>query len=105
MITKQTRESLDYLERVVGGKLTLASLLLAIRQGEDMSQVEFAKLLSISKQYLCDLEHGRRFTSPKAAASYARKLGYSPPQFVRLCLQDWVDRDGLDLKVDVQTAA
>jgi transcriptional regulator with XRE-family HTH domain len=95
MTTKKTKASLDFLEGLAG-KLTLGSLLLAIRQGEEMTQIEFAKLLGVSKQYLCDLEHGRRFVSPKAAAEYAKKLGYSSQQFVKLCLQDLVDRDGLD---------
>ncbi len=104
MPTKNTKESLDFLEKIAG-KLTLGSLLLSIRQGEEMTQVEFAKLLGVSKQYLCDLEHGRRFASPKAAAEYAKILGYSSQQFVRLCLQDMVNRDGLDLIIDVDDAA
>jgi DNA-binding XRE family transcriptional regulator len=104
MTTKKTKQSLDFLEKIVG-ELTLGSLLLSIRQGEEMSQVEFAKLLGVSKQYLCDIEHGRRFASPKAASEYAIKLGYSSHQFVRLCLQDMVDRDGLNLIIDVKDAA
>ena len=54
-------------------ELSLANLLLAIRQGEAMSQVEFASKLKISRQYLCDIEHGRRSISPKAAAEFAKK--------------------------------
>jgi transcriptional regulator with XRE-family HTH domain len=104
MTTKKTKESLDFLEKI-SGKLTLGTLLLSIRQGEEMTQTEFAKLLGVSKQYVCDLEHGRRFASPKAAAEYASKLGYSPQQFVRLCLQDLVDRDGLNLIIGVEDAA
>lgn len=89
----------------LAGDLTLGGLLAAIRQGEEMSQVDFAKLLKISRQYLCDVERGRRFISPKAAVEFAKKLGYSKQQFVRLCLQDLVDRDGLKLKIDVKDAA
>lgn len=104
MTTKKTKASMDFVKSL-SGKLSLGSLLLAIRQGEELSQVEFAKLLGVSKQYLCDLERGRRFASPRAAAEYAKKLGYSSQQFVRICLQDMVDRDGLDLIIDVQDAA
>ena len=103
-IKKKASETSRFLARLAG-ELTLASLLTAIRQGEEMSQVEFAKLLKISRQYLCDIEHGRRFISPKAAASFAKKLGYSSQQFVRLCLQDLVTRDGLKLKIDVKDVA
>ena len=105
MITKKSKEALDFIETITGSKLTFANNLLAIRQGEEMTQVEFAKKLGITRQYLCDLEHGRRFVSPKMAADYAAILGYSKSQFVRLCLQDLLDRDGLEMRIDVQSAA
>jgi DNA-binding transcriptional regulator YiaG len=106
MTTKLNRNEkvLKNLEALSGKSLTLGNLLWSIRQGEDMTQVEFAQMLSVSKQYLCDLEHGRRFVSPKAAADYAKKLGYSDMQFIRLCLQDMVNRDGIQLLVDVKAA-
>ncbi|CAN5273451.1 hypothetical protein BH10PSE19_BH10PSE19_17090 [soil metagenome] len=104
MTTKKKSDAMKFLEKLAG-ELTLAGLLMAIRQGEEMSQVEFAKLLGISRQYLCDIEHKRRTISPHAAAMFAKILGYSPQQFVRLCLQDLVNRDGLKLKIDVRDAA
>ena len=84
---------------------TLGDYLLAIRQGEEMSQVAVAELLGVSRQYLCDIEHNRRFISPKMAAEFANKLGYSKNQFVRLCLQDLLNREGLDLSVSVENVA
>ena len=105
MITKKTQETLQYLEGLMGEKLTLGSFILAIRQGEELSQVEFAKLLGVSRQVLCDIEHGRRIISPKKAAEYAKLLGYSKNQFVRLCLQDMIDRDHLGLTVEIEDAA
>lgn len=105
MTTKNSKETLDYLESLTGTKLTLGGFLLTIRQCEEMSQVEFAKQLGISRQNLCDIEHRRRFISPKSAAEYADKLGYSKKQFVRLCLQDWLDRDNIHLTIDLKDAA
>src|SRR3990167_6949668 len=105
MITKKSQESLDYIASLTGRKLTLGELLLSIRQCDEMSQVNFAKKLGISRQNLCDIERHRRFVSPKSAAEYAEKLGYSKNQFVRLCLQDLLDRDGLGMLIDVQNVA
>lgn len=102
---KKKSEAQAYIEKITGSQLTLSGLLLAIREGEEMSQIAFAKLLNVSRQYLCDIEHGRRNISPKSAAIFAKKLGYSEQQFVRLCLQDLVDRAGLKLKINVQDAA
>lgn len=105
MITKNTQETLLFLESLMGEKLTLGSFILAIRQGEELSQVAFAKMLGVSRQILCDIEHGRRIISPKKAAEYADLLGYSRKQFIRLCLQDMVDREQLGFVVDIEDAA
>ena len=105
MITNETKKSLNFLESLIGKKPTLGDFILSIRQGEEMTQVSFSKLLGISRHNLCDIEHNRRFISPKMAAQFAKKLGYSEKQFVRLCLQDMLNREGLDLLVDIEDAA
>jgi transcriptional regulator with XRE-family HTH domain len=105
MITNESKETLSYLESLIGKKPTLGDYILSIRQGEDMSQVDFSKLLGISRHNLCDIEHNRRYISPKMAAQFAIKLGYSEKQFVRLCLQDMLNREGLSLIVDIEIAA
>lgn len=102
--SKKTLKALKNIEDITGEKLTLGRLLWAIRSAEEISQVEFSEKLSVSRQYLCDLEHGRRFASAKAAAEYADILGYSRSQFVRLALQDTIDRDGLDFIIDIKAA-
>jgi len=43
---------------------SLGEFLRVHRLGEEMSQVEFAKFLGVSKQRLCDIEHGRFAVSP-----------------------------------------
>ena len=105
MITNKSKESLNYIRSLTGIKLTLGEMLRSIRQCEEKTQVDFSKKLNISRQNLCDIEHGRRFISPKVAAEYANKLGYSKNQFVRLCLQDLLDRDGINLEVEIKKAA
>lgn len=41
----------------------------------------------------------------KVAMGYAEKLVYSKNQFIRICLQDLVDREQLHFVVDIQEAA
>ena len=94
-----TKKSLKQLERISGQMLTLGGLVKAIREGEDWTQVDLAEILSVSKQYVCDMEHGRRVPSPKLAADYARKLGYSEEQFVRLTLQAMLNKDKIPFVV------
>ncbi|MEO5760774.1 MAG: helix-turn-helix transcriptional regulator [Vicinamibacteria bacterium] len=69
-----------------------------------MSQAEFARVLGISKSHLSDLECGRKAISPDRAARFARALELSEAQFVRLALQDIVDRAGLRFKVQTTAA-
>jgi transcriptional regulator with XRE-family HTH domain len=93
----------EFLDKLLG-PLTLHGLLLATRQGEEMSQAEFARLLGISKSHLSDIECGRKTISPDRAARFARTLQLSEAQFVRLALQDLVDRAGLRFKVHTTAA-
>lgn len=93
----------EFLEKLLG-PLTLRGLLLARRQSEEMSQAEFARLLGISKSHLSDIECGRKTISPDRAARFARTLQLSEAQFVRLALQDLVDRAGLRFKVHTTAA-
>ena len=104
-INKTTPEAQAFLESLSGGPLTLGKFLIAIREGEELTQVEFAKLLEISRQNLCHIEHGRRTVSPKMASDFAKRLGYSEQQFVQLAIQDALDRDGLNFLVELSEAA
>ncbi len=103
MSTKKKSEAMKFLDNLVG-KLTFGGLIAAMRQAEEMSQVEFAKKLGISKQHMCDIEKGRKFVSPARAAKFAKILGHSERSFVALALQDVVNQGRLKLKVTVEAA-
>jgi DNA-binding transcriptional regulator YiaG len=103
MGTKKKSDAMQFLESLVG-ELTFGGLIEAMRQAEEMSQVDFAKKLGISKQHLCDIEKGRKFVSPERAAKFAKILGHSEQSFVALALQDIVNQGGLKLKVSVEAA-
>lgn len=103
MSTKNKSDAMRFLEDMVG-ELTFGGLLEAMRQAEEMSQVDFAKKLGISKQQLCDIEKRRKFVSPERAAKFATILGHSEKSFVALALQDIVNQGGLKLRVSVEAA-
>jgi transcriptional regulator with XRE-family HTH domain len=104
MGTRKKSETMRFLENIAGRPLTLGGLLESIRLGEDMSQAAFAEKLGISASHLCDIEKGRKVVSPERAARFAKILGRSPQQFVRLALQELVDEAGLKMKVDIAAA-
>ena len=107
MTTKRrTRRPSDraFLEKLMGGPLTLGRALSGIRESEGESLAQFAERLGISRTHLSDIEHGRRSPSLQRAAQFARALEHSEAQFVRLALQDQVRDAGLKLKVEVNAA-
>ena len=103
---RSTRQNSDiaYLEKLMGGPLTLGRALSAIRESEDESLAQFARRLGISRSHLSDIEHGRRTVSLQRASKFAFALGHHQAQFVRLALQDQVRDAGLRLRVDVHAA-
>jgi transcriptional regulator with XRE-family HTH domain len=103
MSIKKKSDAMQFLDNLVG-ELTFGRLIEAMRQAEEMSQVDFAKKLGISKQHLCDIEKGRKFVSPERAAKFSKVLGHSEQSFVALALQDIVNQGGLKLKVSVEAA-
>jgi plasmid maintenance system antidote protein VapI len=58
-----------------------------LRVGDDLTQAAFARSLGVSRQYLCDVEEGRRLVSPDQAARFARAFGHPPNVLVELALQ------------------
>ena len=96
---RRPSSALRFLEKITGGPLTLPELLVAIRKGETLSCVEFARKLGISRSHLCDIERGRKSVSLGRAIEFAETLGYSKDQFARLALQTQVYAAGLRYKV------
>lgn len=90
-----------YIENnILGEKVTLGKAIAAFRKADDITQVDFAKALGISRQYLCDIENNRRNVSPKQAIIFAKKLGLPEMYVVQLALQDILDRDGVHYKIE-----
>lgn len=83
------------------GVLTFGNSLASYRKGEEISQKEFAKLLGISQQSLCDIEKERRIPSPSRAAKIAKILQEPAAFWIQLALQDTLRKENIDLEVSV----
>lgn len=91
------------LQKIIGQPLTFGAALRAHRMSEDMSQVELARLMDMSKAQLCDIEKERRTVSPERAAQFAKVLGYSVEHFVQLAIEDQLQKAGLQLHVHIES--
>lgn len=84
------------------GPLTFAKMLHAYRLGEELTQVEMAKKLKMSKQSLCDLEKGRKIPSPSRAAKIAKILKMLPESFIQLAISDQLKAEKLYYNIEVK---
>lgn len=99
---KMSQETLNLIDEIIGEKLTFGNMLASIRQCEKITQADFSKILGISRQYLCNIEHDRKIVSPKKAYEYAKKLGYPSEVFIMLAIQ--AELDGAKLPFDIEFA-
>jgi transcriptional regulator with XRE-family HTH domain len=104
MNTKKKSEAMHFLEKLTGGPLTMGELLRALRKSEAQTQEEFASLLEVSKQHLCDIEKGRKSVTPARAALFAKRVGQPPAYFIQIALQEELRNAGLKLKIKVEAA-
>ena len=87
------------------GKRTIAAFLRSWRLGQELSQVDFAKKLGISRANLCDIEMGRKGVSPEKAAEIAKLLGYSVNVLVEMSIEESLAAAGLKFSVSLKPAA
>jgi len=86
------------------GPMTLGRMLWSLRACDEISQSEFARRLGVSRSHLCDVEKGRKVVSPERAAAWAKILGFPATVFVKLALQEQLDKAGVKMSVEVEAA-
>lgn len=86
------------------GPLTFGMFLRSARISKDLSQVDMARFLGISRASVCDIEKGRQLVSPSLAARIARKVGFSLEVAVAACLQDQLNKARLGLIVSLKVS-
>ena len=106
MTTKRSKGSsgADLEREIRGGPVSFGDAVKALRIRGGLSQATLAKRMKFSRQYLCDVEKGRRQVSPEQAARFARAFRHPPQVLVELALQDAVRASGLKLRVMVEAA-
>jgi|APGre2960657505_1045072.scaffolds.fasta_scaffold145044_1 transcriptional regulator with XRE-family HTH domain len=86
-------------------QVSFGELIRSIRLCDDVSQVELAKILGISKQHLSAIENGKKAVSSARAAKFADALGYPVDQFVIAAIEDELRSAGIQIHFDLRKAA
>ena len=96
-------DAMEFFESLYG-PVTLGGMISSLRECDEVSQAEFARRLGVSRSHLCDVEKGRKVVSPGRAAAWAKVLGFPATVFVKLALQEQLDRAGVKMNVEVEAA-
>ena len=96
-------DAMEFFESI-DGPMTLGDMIWSLRDCDEVSQAEFARRLGVSRSHLCDVEKGRKVVSPERAAAWAKVLGFPETVFVKLALQEQLDRAGVKMNVQVEAA-
>ena len=85
--------------RKITGRISFGEMISSFREAQELTQVEMAETLGISKQDLCNIEKGRKLVSVERAVSFAEALEMPPKTFAKYALQDQLHKAGLDGEV------
>ncbi len=85
-------------------EVTFGELIRSLRICDEISQIELARKMKISKQYLSAIEHNRKFVSLSRAAKFAKVLGYPPDQFIVAAITDELRKAKIKLRFNFKEA-
>lgn len=91
--------------RKLTGHISFAQMLLSLRHAQELTQVEMANKLSISKQDLCNIEKGRKLVSVERAVSFAKCLKMPEKTFAKYALQDQLHKAGIKGEIEINNVA
>lgn len=107
MTTKSNHHSIDAIEATkdIWDKMTFGSLIRSLRMSDEISQVELAKKLGVSKQFLSDVEHNRKEVGIAFAKNVSTVLGYSIEPLLELLIRQQLKRQHLNYIVEIKKAS
>jgi transcriptional regulator with XRE-family HTH domain len=86
-------------------KMTFGSLVRSLRVSDGISQVDLAKKMGVSKQFLSDVEHNRKEVGIGFAKKISSILGYSIEPLLELLIRDQLRRQNLNYVVQIKKAS
>lgn len=89
----------------VWNEMTFGGLVHSLRLSDEITQVELAKMLGVSKQFLSDVEHNRKDVGIAFAKKISDALGYSIEPLIELLIRDQLRRQNLDYIVELKHAS
>lgn len=89
----------------IWNEMTFGGLVRSLRVSDEISQVELAKKIGVSKQFLSDVEHNRKDVGIGFAKKVFDALGYSIEPLIELLIRDQLRRQHLNYIVELKHAS
>src|SRR3990167_7230781 len=106
-MSTKLNNNLNALEATKGiwNEMTFGGLIRSLRMSDDLSLVELAKKIGVSKQFLSDVEHNRKDVGIGFAKKISDSLGYSIEPLIELLIRDQLRRQHLNYIVELKHAS
>jgi transcriptional regulator with XRE-family HTH domain len=89
----------------IWNKMTFGGLIRSLRLADEMTQVELALKIGVSKQFLSDVERNKKDIGISFAKKVAEALNTSVEPLIELLLKDQLKRQKLDYIVELKRAS
>jgi transcriptional regulator with XRE-family HTH domain len=86
-------------------QMTFGGLIRSLRESDEISQIELAKRIHVSKQFLNDVEHNRKDVGFNFARKIADALGYPLEPLLELLIRDQLRNQKLNYIVELKRAS
>lgn len=99
-----TNDSLNALEatKETWNAMTFGGLIRSLRISDEITQVELANRVGVSKQFLSDVEKNRKDVGIAFAKKISDVLGYSIEPLIELLIRDQLKRQQLNYIVELK---
>jgi transcriptional regulator with XRE-family HTH domain len=107
MTIKPNNYPVDAIEATkdIWNRMTFGGLVRSLRLSDEISQVELAKKLGVSKQFLSDVEHNRKDVGIAFAKKVSSVLGYSIEPLLELLIREQLKHQRLNYIVEIKKAS
>jgi DNA-binding XRE family transcriptional regulator len=99
-----TTRTKKFLKEINKTAFSFGVLLASLRKADEVTQVELADKVGVSKGLICDIEKGRRNASLELATQIANALGYPKEPVIKQIFEDQLREAKLKLKVKLEAA-
>lgn len=80
---------------------TFGQTIRSLRECDEITQVDLARSLGVSRQFLSDVEHDRKFVGVEFAKKLSEALGYPVETFLQPLINDQLKKAGINCSVEV----